>query len=41
MERFLALMSAVLVLGFSAALVAGSVAINDQPAQAKHAVNNS
>jgi hypothetical protein len=34
MKRFLALMSAVLVLGSSAALVAGSIVINGKPAQA-------
>lgn len=35
MKRFLALMSTVLVLGPSAALVAGSIVINSQEALAK------
>ena len=36
MKRFLALMSTVLVLGSFTALVAGSIVINNQPAQAEH-----
>lgn len=34
MKRFLALTSAALVLSASAALIAGSIVINNQPAQA-------
>ncbi|MEG5175421.1 hypothetical protein [Microcoleus sp. B3-D7] len=40
MKRFLALASAALVLSASATLVAGSIVINGQPAQAEHEVVN-
>jgi hypothetical protein len=40
MKRFLALASAAIVLSASTTLVAGSIVINAQPAQAEHEVVN-